>query len=95
MCIRDSIAADLCYWRPDVNCNKLVLDPPREGAIDIIKRLPTSGIKKIIYVSCDPKTLARDARYLVRRGGYRFSQARLADMFPHTRHIETVAVFDR
>lgn len=89
------IAADLCHWQPRIRCNKLVLDPPREGAIDIIKRLPHDSIEKIIYVSCDPRTLARDARYLVGRGGYCFTQARLVDMFPQTRHIETVAVFDR
>lgn len=89
------IEADLCSWQAGFSFNKLILDPPREGAIDVIKRLPESGIGKIVYVSCDPKTLARDARYLVKRGGYSFSQARLVDMFPQTRHIETIAVFEK
>lgn len=85
---------DLDSWVPEAGYTKVLLDPPREGAINVIKQLPT-GLKKIVYVSCLPRTLARDARYLVHRSGYRLVRAGVVDMFPQTRHVEAVAVFER
>jgi 23S rRNA (uracil1939-C5)-methyltransferase len=86
---------DLCSWLPDIPHNKLLIDPPREGAIEVIKRLPEPGAQTIVYVSCLPKTLARDARYLVHQRGYRLVKAGVVDMFPQTKHVEAIAVFQR
>jgi 23S rRNA (uracil1939-C5)-methyltransferase len=88
---------------------KWLIDPPREGAFAIAKALADlcdadrpAGIpaawrapKRIVYVSCNPATLARDAGLLVHRAGYRCSAAGIINMFPHTAHVESIAVFDR
>lgn len=76
-------------------CDKLLLDPPRNGAIEAIKRLPAPGPSRVVYVSCNPATLARDAEALVHVHGYRLTGAGVADMFPHTTHVESIAVFER
>jgi 23S rRNA (uracil1939-C5)-methyltransferase len=89
------LQADLTADSPDFQCNKILIDPPREGAIDVIKQLPDSGIETIVYVSCQPKTLARDARYLVHQRGFSLSKAGVVDMFPQTKHVEVIAVFQR
>ena len=76
--------------------DKLLIDPPRDGAVDICKALPDSGAPtRIVYVSCSPSTLARDAGVLVHAKGYRLSKAGVVNMFPHTGHVESIAVFDR
>ena len=76
--------------------DKLLLDPPREGAIAVVKALsPRQSPPRIVYVSCDPATLARDAAVLVREKGYVLRSAGVANMFPHTSHVETVALFER
>ncbi len=75
--------------------NKLLLDPPRNGAIEAIKRLPREGVERIVYVSCYPATLARDAEYLVHVLGFRLAAAGVMDMFPHTSHVESMALFIR
>jgi len=75
--------------------DKVLLDPPRIGAKTLIHRLAKSRAQRIVYVSCDPGTLARDAAHLVREGGYRLKAAGLVDMFPHTAHGEAVALFAR
>ncbi|MDH5634007.1 MAG: 23S rRNA (uracil(1939)-C(5))-methyltransferase RlmD [Gammaproteobacteria bacterium] len=77
--------------------SKLLLDPPRSGAMEPIKELPDarSGPERIVYVSCNPATLARDANVLVNRKGYRMAQAGIMDMFPHTSHVESIALFLR
>jgi 23S rRNA (uracil1939-C5)-methyltransferase len=74
---------------------RILVDPPREGAIEIVKALPREWPKRIVYVSCDPATLARDAGVLVHTQGFRLAAAGVVNMFPHTAHVESVAVFDR
>jgi len=75
--------------------DKLLIDPPREGAVEIAKALPDSWPRRIVYVSCDPATLARDAGVLVHARGFRLAAAGVVNMFPHTAHVESVAVFDK
>ncbi|HXM80553.1 MAG TPA: 23S rRNA (uracil(1939)-C(5))-methyltransferase RlmD [Burkholderiales bacterium] len=74
---------------------KLLLDPPREGAIELVKSLPDEWPRRIVYVSCDQATLARDAGVLVHTKGLRLAAAGVANMFPHTAHVESIAVFER
>ncbi|MFU8797790.1 MAG: 23S rRNA (uracil(1939)-C(5))-methyltransferase RlmD [Gammaproteobacteria bacterium] len=73
--------------------DQILLDPPRTGAFEIIPSLPAMGARRIVYVSCNPATLARDAKLLVELG-YRLTHAGIMDMFPHTSHVESVAVFE-
>jgi 23S rRNA (uracil1939-C5)-methyltransferase len=75
--------------------DKALIDPPREGAIELVKALPDTGLGRIVYVSCNPATLARDAAVLVNMQGYTLRCAGIANMFPHTAHVESVAVFER
>ena len=76
--------------------DKLLIDPPRDGAMEICKALPdTGGPSRIVYVSCSPSTLARDAGVLVNVKGYRLSCAGVVNMFPHTGHVESIALFER
>ncbi|MDR0996457.1 MAG: 23S rRNA (uracil(1939)-C(5))-methyltransferase RlmD [Zoogloeaceae bacterium] len=75
--------------------DKLLVDPPREGAIEALKALPLDALPgRIVYVSCNPATLARDAAYLVGVAGYRLTAAGIVNMFPHTAHVESIAVFN-
>jgi 23S rRNA (uracil1939-C5)-methyltransferase len=73
----------------------VVLDPPRTGAEAPIAELHRSMPRRVVYVSCHPATLARDARVLVQERGYKLRTARVFDMFPHTHHIEALALFER
>ena len=75
--------------------DKMLIDPPREGAIEVVKALGPNGPRRIVYVSCNPATLARDAAVLVAVHGYRFRSAGVVNMFPHTAHVESIAVFER
>jgi 23S rRNA (uracil1939-C5)-methyltransferase len=75
--------------------DKLLIDPPREGAVEIAKSLAPGGPRRIVYVSCDPATLARDAGILVHTQGFRLSAAGVVNMFPHTAHVESMALFER
>ncbi|QRF59720.1 23S rRNA (uracil(1939)-C(5))-methyltransferase RlmD [Variovorax paradoxus] len=91
----------------DGQADKWLVDPPREGAFALAKamadlhqqpELRTGGWtppKRIVYVSCNPSTLARDAGLLVHQAGYRCTHAGVVNMFPHTAHVESIAVFER
>ena len=67
----------------------------REGAIEVVKSLPGSWPRRIVYVSCDASTLARDAGVLVNLQGFRLAAAGVVNMFPHTAHVESIALFER
>ncbi|MGE5639449.1 MAG: 23S rRNA (uracil(1939)-C(5))-methyltransferase RlmD [Clostridia bacterium] len=75
--------------------DKVLIDPPREGAVEVVKSLPEAWPSRIVYVSCDPATLARDAGILVHAKGFRLLAAGVVNMFPHTAHVESIAVFER
>jgi 23S rRNA (uracil1939-C5)-methyltransferase len=75
--------------------DKLLVDPPRDGAVEAIKVLPQEWPRRIVYVSCDPATLARDAGVLVHAKGFRLAAAGVVNMFPHTAHVESIALFER
>jgi 23S rRNA (uracil1939-C5)-methyltransferase len=74
--------------------NKILLDPPRSGAAAILDYLKRMKAERIVYVSCHPATLARDAGVLVNELGYKLTHAGVMDMFPHTAHVESIAVFE-
>lgn len=74
---------------------KILLDPPRTGAKEILPYLADLSAKKIVYISCNPATLARDADELIRTAGYKLKVTGMIDMFPHTNHIEAIAVFEK
>src|SRR5690606_41519989 len=78
--------------------DRMLIDPPREGAEAVSRALaalaPAERPQRIVYVSCNPATLARDAGILVHEGGYRLQSAGAVNMFPHTGHVESIAVFD-
>ncbi|PPU69477.1 23S rRNA (uracil(1939)-C(5))-methyltransferase RlmD [Xanthomonas pisi] len=75
--------------------DKLLLDPPRSGALEVLQQLPLKKFERIVYVSCHPGSLARDAGYLVNEQGFTLVSAGAMDMFPHTAHVESIAVFER
>jgi hypothetical protein len=89
----------------DAAADKWLVDPPREGAFSLVQALAAlhqqpelrgdwTPPRRIVYVSCNPATLARDAGVLVQEAGYRCSKAGVVNMFPHTAHVESIAVFD-
>ena len=71
----------------------VLLDPPRDGAFEVVRNLAALGAKRLVYVSCNPATLARDTLELVKQG-YRLKRAGILDMFPQTAHVEAMALFE-
>lgn len=88
-------ASDLRPSWFDQSWDRVLIDPPRCGARELVDRMHEIDAQRVVYVSCHPGTLARDAAILVNSAGYRFSVAGIIDMFPHTGHVESVAVFDK
>ncbi|KMQ85789.1 23s rrna methyltransferase [Lasius niger] len=75
--------------------NKLLIDPPRAGADQLLAYLPQPTAQRVVYVSCHPGSLARDAGILVHQHGFKLTVAGVMDMFPHTAHVESIALFER
>ncbi|RMO58953.1 23S rRNA m methyltransferase [Pseudomonas syringae pv. aptata] len=71
----------------------VLLDPPRDGAFEVVRQIRKTGARRLLYVSCNPATLARDAVELIRQG-YRLKRAGILDMFPQTAHVEAMALFE-
>lgn len=93
-------AADLAADQRDApwaraHHDKLLLDPPRSGAAAVLEYLPRKGCDRIVYVSCHPGSLARDAGTLVEHHGFSLVAAGVMDMFPHTAHVESIGLFVR
>jgi 23S rRNA (uracil1939-C5)-methyltransferase len=74
---------------------RVLLDPPRAGAREVLPVVGRCGAERVVYISCHPGSLARDAGLLVREHGFRLVAAGVMDMFPHTTHVEAMAVFER
>jgi len=92
--------ADLFKMTPEAltslgHFDKWLIDPPRDGAYELVKSLdPQNHPQRIVYVSCSPATLARDADVLVNEKGYIMKAAGVINMFPHTAHVESIALFE-
>ena len=82
-------------WAGLGHVDKMLIDPPRDGAFELVKALGVNAPSRIVYVSCNPATLARDADILVHHKGYTLKSAGVMNMFPHTSHVESIALFER
>ena len=91
----DLFAAGALTALPPQSFQRVLLDPPRTGAEAALRALDFAATQRVLYISCNPVTLARDAAILIRERGFRLSAAGVIDMFPHTAHVESIAVFDR
>jgi 23S rRNA (uracil1939-C5)-methyltransferase len=91
----DLFKIDAIQWAALGDFDKLLIDPPRDGALELIRLIGSNGPRRIVYVSCNPATLARDADLLVNTHGYRLLSAGVVNMFPHTAHVESIACFER
>jgi len=94
----DLFKVDAGWLRAQGRFDLMLLDPPREGARALAEALatlaPAERPRRIVYVSCNPSTLARDAAIMAHRGGYRLKACGLVNMFPHTAHVESVSVLE-
>jgi 23S rRNA (uracil1939-C5)-methyltransferase len=75
--------------------DRVLLDPPRAGAREVLPVVAKSQAHAVVYVSCHPGSLARDAGLLVHEHGFKLEAAGVMDMFPHTAHVESIALFTR
>ncbi len=80
---------------PAADFNKILLDPPRSGAQELLPWIAASKVNHVLYISCNPETLARDAGILVNQHGFSLEGAGIINMFPHTPHSEAIALFER
>ena len=87
-------ASEVQPW-PDGDYTKILLDPPRSGALELLPWIAASGVSRVLYISCNPETLARDAGVLVNEHGFELKGAGIMNMFPHTPHSEAIALFER
>ncbi len=90
LCVADSLER----WHSE-SWDRVLLDPARSGAQELISDMGRIGAERIVYISCHPGTLARDAGILVHEQGYQLEAAGIIDMFPHTAHVESIAVFHK
>jgi 23S rRNA (uracil1939-C5)-methyltransferase len=91
--LADTVASLPEWWGGGFDL--VVVDPPRAGALEVLQQIAATGAKKILYVSCHPGSLARDAGILCSEYGYRLRSAGAMDMFPATGHVEAMALFER
>ena len=107
---RNNLSANTAFFAADLytdqesamarvpKVTKMLIDPPRDGALEVCRLLSRElrpELRRVVYVSCSPSTLARDADVLVNVNGFRLTAAGVVNMFPHTAHVESIAVFDR
>ena len=87
---------DATAWQALGRVDKLLIDPPRDGALAVAQVLTTAAERprRVVYVSCNPATLARDLGLMVNAGGWRLRFAGVVNMFPHTSHVESIAVLE-
>ena len=96
--VADLFKADTAMFDALGRFDKALIDPPRDGALAVVNAFVASAERaprRIVYVSCNPATLARDAAVLVHEGGYVLREAGIVNMFPQTSHVESIAVFER
>ena len=91
----DLFKIDAQAWESYGRFDKLLIDPPRDGAFEVVSLLDGDAPRRVVYVSCNPATLARDAGIMVNINGYTLSAAGVVNMFPHTSYVESIAVFDK
>jgi len=91
----DLFKMDAGLWEELGQFDKLLIDPPRDGAMDLVKAIGAAPPRRVVYVSCNPSTLARDAAVMVHSHGYQLRTAGVVNMFPHTSHVESIALFEK
>jgi len=91
----DLFKMDAGLWKGLGQFDKLLIDPPRDGAMDLVKAIGAAPPRRVVYVSCNPATLARDAAVMVHSHGYQLRTAGVVNMFPHTSHVESIAMFEK
>lgn len=81
-------------WGEFGHVDGLLIDPPRDGALELVKAIGKAPPRRVVYVSCNPATLARDAAVMVHSNGYKLRSTGVVNMFPHTSHVESIALFE-
>ena len=91
----DLFKVDAQQWQRLGRFDKVLIDPPRDGALELVKAIGSAPPARVVYVSCNAATLARDAAVMVHANGYTLRAAGVVNMFPHTSHVEWIAVFEK